>query len=82
MIYYIQIMWVFSIFRIIAATLGSGAYSASNRNEYRSIKIMFLGIRARPVRKAYLTVICEAIFYTMGTLISHNPIGLHGLWRE
>jgi hypothetical protein len=32
------------------SALSPGVYSASNRNEYPSRKIMFLGCRARPVR--------------------------------
>jgi hypothetical protein len=39
---------------------GPGVYSAANRNEYQKQKIMFLGRRVRPVRKAdNLTAICE-----------------------
>jgi hypothetical protein len=65
----------FPICLIFPAALGPGAYSASNRNEYQKQKIMFLGSKARPVRRAdNLTAICEAIVYT-----SDNPIGLHGL---
>jgi hypothetical protein len=49
-----------SIYLIFKAALGPGVYSASNRNEYHKQKKMFLGSRARPVRKAdNLTVICE-----------------------
>jgi hypothetical protein len=41
---------------------------------------MFLGSKARPVRKAdNLTAICES---TVGSSTSHNPIGLHGLWTQ
>jgi hypothetical protein len=36
---------------ILMATLGPGVYSASNRNEYQKQKIMFLGSKARPVRR-------------------------------
>jgi hypothetical protein len=32
--------------------LGSGVYSASDRKEYQKQKIMFLGSRVRPVRRA------------------------------
>jgi hypothetical protein len=45
--------------------LGSGAHSASNRNEHQKQNIMFLGSRARPLRRAVnLTAICEPILYT------------------
>jgi hypothetical protein len=47
---------------IIPAALGPGVYSASNRNEHQKQKIMFLGSKARPVRKTdNLTAICEPI---------------------
>jgi hypothetical protein len=39
-------------FLIILAALGPGVYSASNRNEYQNIKIMFLGSKMRRVRRA------------------------------
>jgi hypothetical protein len=44
---------------------------------------MFLGSKLRRERRAVkLTVICEPIVCTMlGSLTSHNPIGLHGLLR-
>jgi hypothetical protein len=55
-----------SIYLILPAALGHGVYSASNRNEYQKQKIMFLGSRARPVRRAdSLTVICEPTVWTM-----------------
>jgi hypothetical protein len=54
--------WIFSIYLILPAALGSGVYSASNRNEYQKQKIMFLGSRALSVRKAdNLTAVCEKI---------------------
>jgi hypothetical protein len=41
---------------------------------------MFLGSRARPVRRADTrTSTCEAVVQSVGFLTSHNPIGLHGL---
>jgi hypothetical protein len=41
---------------------GPGVYSAHNGNEYQKQKIMFLGSRALPVRKAdILTAIYEPI---------------------
>jgi hypothetical protein len=44
---------LFSIYLILPAALGPWVYSASNRNEYGNLKrIMFLGSRARPVRRA------------------------------
>jgi hypothetical protein len=52
----------FSTHLIIPAALGPGVYSASNRMSTRSRKIMFLGSRARPVRRADdLTAICVPI---------------------
>jgi hypothetical protein len=51
---------IFSMYLILPAVLDPGAYSASNRTEYQKQKIMFLGIKARPVRTAdNLTAICE-----------------------
>jgi hypothetical protein len=50
----------------VSSSQRGGFYSASNRNEYQKQKIMFLGSKARPVRKAdNLTAICEPIFFTM-----------------
>jgi hypothetical protein len=40
--------WIFSFYLILPAALGAGVYSASNRNEYRKSKEMFLGSKARP----------------------------------
>jgi hypothetical protein len=52
----------FSNYLILQATLVLGVYSASNRNECQKQKIMFLGSRERPVRRAdILTAICEPI---------------------
>jgi hypothetical protein len=42
----------FSIYLILLAALDPGVYSVCNRNVYEKHKIMFLGGRARPVRKA------------------------------
>jgi hypothetical protein len=54
--------WISSIYLILLAALGPGIYSASNRNEYRSRKIMFLGSKVRPMRRTdNLTAICELI---------------------
>jgi hypothetical protein len=53
-------MHISSIYEILPAAPGPGAYSASDRNEYQKQKIMFLGSRARPVHQAdNLTTICE-----------------------
>jgi hypothetical protein len=43
---------------------------------------MFLGSKVRLVRKAdNLTAIYEPILDNVGSLTSHNPIGLQGLLR-
>jgi hypothetical protein len=70
----------FLIYLIIPAALGPGVYSASNRNEYQELKIiMFLGSKVRRVRKAdNLGADC---LDNVGSLTSHNPIGLQGLLR-
>jgi hypothetical protein len=51
------------VYLILPTALGPEVHSASNRNEYQKHKnIMFLGSRARPVRKAgNLSAICEPI---------------------
>jgi hypothetical protein len=51
----------FSIYLILLAALDPEVYSASNRNEYQKEKNMFLESRARRVRKADLTAICDSI---------------------
>jgi hypothetical protein len=52
----------FSIYLILPAALGLDVYSASRRDEYQKQKIIFLGSRALPVRKAdNLTTIREPI---------------------
>jgi hypothetical protein len=57
---------MFSIYLILPAALDPAVYSASNRNDTRSRKIMFLGSRAQPVRRAgNLTAICELVVQTM-----------------
>jgi hypothetical protein len=43
---------IFSIYLMLPAALGPGVHSASNRNEYQKQKKMFLGSKARPVRRA------------------------------
>jgi hypothetical protein len=53
--------WIFPICVILPATLGSGVYSASNRNEYQKEK-MFLWLKVRPLRRAANpAAICEPI---------------------
>jgi hypothetical protein len=42
----------FSIYLILPAAIDPDVHSTSSRNEYQKRKIMFLGSRARPVRKA------------------------------
>jgi hypothetical protein len=53
----------FSIYLIFPAAPGHEVYSVSNKNEYQKQgKNKFLGIRARPARKAdNLTAICDPI---------------------
>jgi hypothetical protein len=53
-----EVLICLSIYLILPAALSPGDYSASNRNEHQK---MFLGSRARPVRRAGLTAICEPI---------------------
>jgi hypothetical protein len=53
---------IFQIYLISPAALGPGDYSASNRNVFQQQEIIFLGTRARSVRRAdNLAVICEPI---------------------
>jgi hypothetical protein len=50
----------FSVYLILQAALGLEVYSASNRNEHRIRKIIFLASRERPVRRAdILSAICN-----------------------
>jgi hypothetical protein len=57
---------IFSIHLILPAALGPGVYSACSRNEYQNRRMLFLGSRARPVRRADdLTAICDPIVYPM-----------------
>jgi hypothetical protein len=52
----------FSIYLILPAALGPGVYSTLTEMSIRSRKIILLGIRARPVRKAdKLTAIYEPV---------------------
>jgi hypothetical protein len=54
-----------SIYVILPAALGPGVYSVSNRNENQKQKIIFLGSKLRPVRRAdNLIAICEPIVWT------------------
>jgi hypothetical protein len=51
---------VFLIYVILPAALSPAVYSVTNRNEYRKHKVIFLGSKARRVRRAdNHTVICE-----------------------
>jgi hypothetical protein len=53
---------IFSTYLIFPAALGSGVYSATNRNEYPKQKNEFLGSGVRTVRWTdKLTAICEPI---------------------
>jgi hypothetical protein len=50
------------MYLILPAPLGLGVHSASNRNEYQKQTKMFVGSRARPMRRTdNLIAICEAI---------------------
>jgi hypothetical protein len=54
------IIIIIIIYLIVPARLGPEVYSTSNRNEYQTQKIMFLGSRAQQVCRADdLTAICE-----------------------
>jgi hypothetical protein len=49
-----------SIYLFLPAAIGPGVHSASMRNKYQKQKIMFLGSRSWPVRRAdNLTAICQ-----------------------
>jgi type II secretory pathway pseudopilin PulG len=71
----------FSIYLILLAALGPGVYSASNRNEYQKQKnnVFVRWSAASMYRADNLTAICDPILDSVGSLTSHNPIGLHGL---
>jgi hypothetical protein len=50
-----------SIYIILPTALGPGVYSASKRNQNQKHKNLYLGSKARPVRKAdNITAICES----------------------
>jgi hypothetical protein len=56
-----EVKALFFIYQVLPFTLGSGVYSASNRNEYQKQKKMFRRRKAWPVRKAdNLTAILRA----------------------
>jgi hypothetical protein len=74
-------MIFFSMYLILPGALGPGVHSASNRNEYQyqKQKNNILVSRALPVGRAdNLTAICDL---NVGSLTSHNPIGLQDLLR-
>jgi hypothetical protein len=53
---------IFLMYLIFPAALGLGVYSASNINQYQKQQIMFLGSKARLVRRTdKVTAICEPI---------------------
>jgi hypothetical protein len=57
--------WIFSLYLILAAALGPGLYLASNRNEHQK-------------QKKYHGLWADCLD-NVGSLTSHNPIGLHSL---
>jgi hypothetical protein len=74
---------LFSICLILSAARGPGIYSASNRNEYQKQKNNVSGEQSAADAQGWqpchhLWVDC---LYTVGSLTSHNPIGLQGLLR-
>jgi hypothetical protein len=57
-----EVIEFFSIYLILLDALGPGVYTVSIRNEYKKQQKVFLGSRARPVRKAdNLTAIYEPV---------------------
>jgi hypothetical protein len=59
---YVKDVFFFSIYKNPSGRTRPWGSLISNRNEYQSRKIMFLGSRARPVlRVDNLTAICEPI---------------------
>jgi hypothetical protein len=55
-----EVIELFSIYLILPAALGPGAYSTFNRNKNQKRRNMFLRRRARPMRKAdNVKAICE-----------------------
>jgi hypothetical protein len=53
---------ILSIYLILQAAMGPESYSACNRNEYQKQKVIFLGSKELPVRRAdKLTAICQPI---------------------
>jgi hypothetical protein len=68
--------WIFWIYLILPAALDPGVHSASNRNEYQEQKKknVFLGSRARPVRKAdNLAAITSRLAIQCGILNTSQP---------
>jgi hypothetical protein len=75
--------WMFSIYLILPATLGPLVYSVCNRSEYRKQKNNVSGEYSAASaqgwqRYRHLWVDC---LNNVGSLTSHNPIGLYGLFR-
>jgi hypothetical protein len=76
-----EVIELFSIYLIIPATLGLGVHSDSNSNEYQKQKSTITGEQSaagvwgwQPY--SHLWADC---LHNVGSLTSHNPIGLHGL---
>jgi hypothetical protein len=66
--------WISSIYLILPSATGPGVYSASNRNEYQKYKKKcFLGVE--------LGNLWAHCLDNVGSLTSHNHVGLHGLLR-
>jgi hypothetical protein len=71
----------FSIYLILPAAIDPGAYSASNRNySTLSRKIMFLGSKVRPVRRAWQSCrhLWASFLCNVRSLTFYNSIGRHG----
>jgi hypothetical protein len=73
---------IFSIYLILLDALGPGVYSASNRNKYQKQKINDSG-GAECGWCVGLTNSPPSVYCldNVGSLTSHNPIGLHGPLR-
>jgi hypothetical protein len=72
-----QIRLMNSIYLILSAALGPGVFTLPlTEMSTRSRKIMFMGSRELPVRKV------DDFLVNVGSVTSHNPIGLHGLFTE
>jgi hypothetical protein len=70
---------ILSMYLILSSALGSGVYSASNRNEYqKQKKKCFWGVEHCQCWQPYRHL-WDNCLGNVGSLTSHNPIGLHGL---